>query len=182
MSTSLILIRHLILELANIADLATISSALYKNHPDLSELHKPIRKALEFFKYLRNVYVGHFVPDLTDKTFEWIPHANLVLGSTEPDKQLVVSWFALETAINTYSDTESGHKIFDSETDLNYPPDRIRFLDFLGNTVLGASSYVARLIPVTRSYVVVPDLAEDLIQLSVTAGRTDFSVLRKGKR
>jgi hypothetical protein len=34
---------------------------------------------------------------------------------------------ALETAINTYTDAKSGHKIFNSETDLNYPPDRMRF-------------------------------------------------------
>ena len=72
-SVRLVLLRHLILEIGNVADLAAISGALYKDNPDLGELHKPIRKALEFFKFLRNVYVGHFVPDLTDKTFEWMP-------------------------------------------------------------------------------------------------------------
>ncbi|XSC43789.1 hypothetical protein ACF1BQ_039235 [Bradyrhizobium sp. RDT10] len=123
----LVLLRHLIMEIANVADLAAISGALYKDHRDLGELHRPIREALEFFKYLRNVYVGHFVPDLTDKTFEWVPQTNALLGSIDPNEQLVVSWFALETAINTYSDPETGHKIFDSETDVNYPRDRTRF-------------------------------------------------------
>jgi hypothetical protein len=181
-SMRLVLLRHLIMEIANVSDLAAISGALYKDHPDLGELHKPIRKALEFFKYLRNVYVGHFVPDLMHKTFEWMPQTYALLGSVDPNGHLVVSWFALETAINTYSDPETGHKIFDSETDLNYPPDRTRFLNFLGEAVLGSISYVTRLITVTRSYVDVPDREEAMLPLAVAAGQTDFSVLTKGKR
>ena len=84
----LVLFRHLIGEIANVADLAAMSAALYKDRPDLGELHRPLRKPLEFFKYLRNVYVSHFVPDLTDKTFEWIPHANAVISSDELVKEI----------------------------------------------------------------------------------------------
>jgi hypothetical protein len=178
----LVLMRHIIAEIANVAELAAISGALYKDNPNLGELHRPIRKALEFFKYLRNVYIGHFVPNLTDKTFEWIPQTNALLGSTKLDEQWFVSWFALETAINTYADPETGHKIFDSDTDLNYPPNRTRFLNFLSDTVLGSITYVTQLIAVTRSYVDVPDLHKNMIQLAVTAGQTDFAVLTKGKR
>lgn len=182
MSMRLVLMRHIMMEIANIADLAAISGSLYKDHSDLGDLHKSIRKALEFFKYLRNVYIGHFVPDLTDKTFEWMPQTNALVGSTAPSEQCVVSWFALETAINTYADPESGHKIFDSDTDLNYPPDQTRFLNFLGETVLGSVKYVARLIVVTRSLVNIPDLQESMHELAMIAGQTDFSMLTKGKR
>lgn len=178
----LVLVRHLMMEIANVADLATIAGALYKDHPDLGQRQSPIRKALEFFKYLRNVYIGHFVPSLTDKTFEWMPQANALLGSAELNEQCIVSWFALETAINTYADPETGHKIFDSDTDLNYPPDRTRFLNFLGETVLGSGDYLKRLIAVTRSYVEVPDLQENILPLAIAAGETDFAVLTKGKR
>jgi hypothetical protein len=177
----LVLIRHVIVEIANIADLAAMSGAVYKDNPDLSELHGPIRKRLEFFKYLRNIYIGHFVPDLTEKTFEWVPQTNALLGSADIKQQSVVSWFALETAINTYADPETGHKIFDSETDLNYPPDRTRFLNFLGDTVLGSIAYVTRLIAVTRAYVDIPDSYKNMLQLAVTAGQTEFAVLTKGK-
>jgi len=181
-SMRLVLMRHLIMEIANVADLAAISGALYKDNPDLGELHRSIRKALEFFKYLRNVYVGHFVPDLTDKTFEWIPQTNALLGGADLNEQYVVGWFALETAINTYSDPETGHKVFDSDTDLNYPPNLTRFLNFLGETVLAAIAYLVRLITVTRSYAQVPDLQENMFQMAVAAGQTEFSVLTKGKR
>lgn len=96
----IVLMRHIMLEIANVADLADISRSLYKDHPDLGDLHQSISKAMDFFKYLRNKYVGHFVPDLTDKTFEWMPFTNKLLGSTDVKAQGVVSWFALETAIN----------------------------------------------------------------------------------
>lgn len=182
MNMRLVLLRHLIIEIGNVADLAAIAGALYKDHNELSDLHRPIRKALEFFKYLRNVYVGHFVPDLTDKTFEWMPQTNALLGSTEPNKQWIVSWFALETAINTYADPVTGHKIFDSDTDLNYPPDHTRFLNFLGDTVLGSIAYITQLITVTRLYIDVPDQQGDMLKLAVAAGQTDFAVLTKGKR
>lgn len=182
MNLRLVLMRHLIMEIANVADLATISGALYKEHPELGELHRPLRRGLEFFKYLRNVYVGHFVPDLCEKTFEWVPQTYAAIGSVEPAKMWIVSWFALETAINTYADPETGHKIFPSETDLQYPPDYTRFLNFLGETVLGSIAYASCLISTARSHVDVPDIEQDMMELAFAAGRTSFGVLKKGKR
>ncbi len=182
LSMRLLLMRHIMMEIANVADLVSISGGLYKEHPDLSELHKPIKKALEFFKYIRNVYIGHFVPDLTDKTFEWQPLTNALVGSDDHDKRLVASWFALETAINTYADPDTGHKIFESDTDLNYPPDRTRFLNYLGETAVGALAYVALLIQISRTKFETPDVHADMLELAKIAGQTDFSVLTKGKR
>ena len=182
LSMRLLLMRHIMMEIANIADLASICGGLYKEHSDLGELHKPVKKALEFFKYIRNVYIGHFVPDLTDKTFEWQPFTNALVGSDDHDKQLVSSWFALETAINTYADPDTGHKIFESDTDLNYPPDRTRFLNYLGETALGALAYVARLIQISRTKFETPDVHADMFELAKIAGQTDFSVLTKRKR
>lgn len=182
LSMRLVMMRYLMMELANVADLATICGGLYQEQPDLSELHKPIKKGLEFFKYIRNVYIGHFVQDLADKTFEWQPFTNALVGSDDDDKQLVASWFALETAINTYADPEMGHKIFASDTDLNYPPDRTRFLNYLRETALGSLAYVARLIQISRTKFETPDVHADMLDLAKIAGQTDFNVLTKGKR
>lgn len=175
----MVLLRHIMLEIANTADLAGQSRSLYRDHPDLGDLYSLIGKGLEFCKYLRNKYVGHFVPELTAKTFEWLPQTNALLGSGELDKQLAVSWLALETAINTYVDETSGHKIFETDTDLNYPPDRTRFLNFLGETALGAIAYVIRLIEITRGYVSIPDMEKDWLELAIEAGKTDFEYLTK---
>ncbi len=59
--------RHLISELANTAELATISGAIYKEHPELGELHAPIKKGLEFYKYIRNQYVWTLRPRIECK-------------------------------------------------------------------------------------------------------------------
>jgi hypothetical protein len=181
-SMRLLLMRHIMMEIANVADLASIAVGLHKNHPDLSEIYRPVKKALEFFKYIRNVYIGHFVPDLTDKTFEWIPFTNALVGSDDHDKQWLASWFALETAINTYADPDTGHKIFVSDTDLNYPPDHTRFLNYLGETTHGSLAYVARLIQISRTKFETPDVHADMLELAKIAGQTEFSVLTKGKR
>ncbi|PIW54247.1 MAG: hypothetical protein COW16_12270 [Sphingomonadales bacterium CG12_big_fil_rev_8_21_14_0_65_65_10] len=170
------------LEIANVADLAERSRSLYREHPELGDLHGPISKGLELCKYLRNKYVGHFVPELTDKTYEWLPHINALIGSREPDKPVELSWFTLETAITTYVDETSGHKIFESETDLNYAPGQTLFLDFLGETVLGAIAFVSRLIEITRDYVNVPDMKKDWVELAIKVGETDFGYLTKDKR
>lgn len=120
-------------------------------------------------------------PELVDKTFEWLPQSYGLLGSPDADSQVVLSWFTLETAINTYADPK-GHKIFESDTDLNYPPDRQRFLNFLGETVLGSLAYLAKLIAVSRDNIEVPDLEANLFPLAMAAGETDFAYLKKRTR
>lgn len=174
-----ILFRYIMLEIANVADVAGISKSLYKDHPELSAMHKELSKAFEFFKYIRNKYVGHLVPELTAKTFEWQPCAYTALGKEESGQSLLLSWFVLETAINTYTDPSSGHKIFDGETDLHYPPDQTRFLNFLGETVLKSLEYTASLIEVTVENVEIPDMENDWASLAIKAGKTEFEYLAK---
>ena len=174
--------RHIILEIANIADVAAISRTIYKDHPDLGALHTELAKAFEFFKYIRNKYVGHLVPELTDKTFEWQPTAHQTFGKVEASNQLILSWFILETVINTYTDPTTGHRVFDSETDLNYPPDQKRFLNFLGETAEKALTYSERLIEVAASYVDVPDMENEWLELAMKAGQTEFEYLKKKGR
>lgn len=181
-SIRVVFFRHLILEIANIADLSAISGQLYKEHPELGSLYQDARREFDFCKYLRNIYVGHFVPELTEKLFEWQPYANALLGSIESNRQFGISWFALETAINTYADPKDGHKIFPTDTDLNYPPDQTRFFNFLGDSALKAIKYSALLVETTRTYISVPDLDAQMLELAKIAGDTDFIKLTKKKR
>jgi len=174
-----ILFRHIMLEIANIADVAAISRALYKDHPELGKMNAELSKAFELFKYIRNKYVGHLVPELTAKTFEWLPQAYGSLGKRDSGNQLILSWYILETVINTYTDPSTGHKIFDSETDLNYPPDQTRFLNFLGEATINSLRYSELLIEVTADYVDVPDMQTEWMSLAVKAGKTDFEYLKK---
>lgn len=172
-------LRHIMFEIANVAEVAGMAKSLYKDHADLGEAYKKIAKGAEFFKYIRNKFVGHLTPELTAKAFEWIPHCYEVMGDTDPAKGTVLTWFILETAINTYTDPASGHKIFDTETDLNYPPDRTRFLNYLGRTADDTLAYAELLITTSAAYVTFPDLKADLIPLAMKAGETDFTFLAK---
>jgi hypothetical protein len=142
-------------------------------------MHSALANAFEFFKYIRNKFVGHMVEDLTSETFEWIPHAYSTLGKTEAGHQVVLSWFVLETVVNTYTDPITGHIIFESETDLNYPPDRRRFLNYLGEAAEGTLRYATSLIEVAADYIDIPDLKNDLLSLAIKAGETDFEYLTK---
>lgn len=81
--------------------------------------------------------------------------------------------------INTYTDPSSGHKIFEGDTDLNYPPDRTRFLNFLGESAVKSLEYSARLIEVTADYVDIPDMENEWVCLALKAGKTDFEYLAK---
>lgn len=174
-----ILFRYIMLEIANVSYVADISKSLYKDHPELSVMHNELSKAFEFFKYIRNKYVGHLVPDLTAKTFEWHPFAYSTLGKKETEQPLFLSWLVLDTVINTYTDPSSGHKIFEGETDLNYPPDQERFLNFLGETAVKSLKYTARLIQATVEKVEIPDLENDMERLAIKAAKTEFEYLAK---
>ena len=93
-----------------------------------------------------------------------------------------MSMFSLETAINTYTDPATGHKIFDSETDLNYPPDNTRFLNFLGETAIQSLEYSERLIEIAAGKVDIPDMKSEWLKLAKKAGKTEFRHLTKKKR
>lgn len=127
----LILIKQLLVSCANVTDLELICRALYKEHPTISEIITPHRRSFEFAKYIRNIAVGHVNPLLSQKTLEWRPELNAVLMIPGAPAEAFLGYAVLETAINTFVDGER-HRIFDSDTDLAYPPDLTRFLNFLG--------------------------------------------------
>jgi hypothetical protein len=94
----------------------------------------------------------------------------------------VFNLFFLETAINTYVDHQGRHKLFDSETDLVYPPDEKRFRETLLKSIDDASEFLQALEQIFRPLVSIPETREEQLKLFVRAGRTDFEYLRKGKR
>ncbi len=102
-------------------------------------------------------------------------------GKSDTHSQLFVSLAALETAINTFTEN-TGHKIFESETDLMYPPDQKRFLNHLGDTVSNSIKYLEALATISRSKSEVPEDDAEIMELYQKAGQTEFSVLKRGKR
>lgn len=179
-SVRLILVKQLLVSCANVTDLELTCRALYKDHPAISEIITPYRRNFEFAKYIRNIAVGHVNPSLSQKSLEWRPELNLVLRTLDAPAEAFLGYAVLETAINTFVDDER-HRIFDSDTDLAYPPDMTRFLNFLGSTVHVGIAYCAAVAAAALEHASLPDFNENWLELSAKAGVTDFAfITRKG--
>ena len=176
----LILVKQLLVSCANVTDLELICRALYRDHPAISEIITPHRQSFEFAKYIRNIAVGHVNPALSQKTLEWRPELNLVLKKHGAPAEAFLGYAVLESAINTYVDGER-HRIFDSDTDLAYPPDLSRFLNFLGSTVHVGIAYCAAVAAAALEHANLPDFDEKWLELFAKASATDFAfITRKG--
>ena len=176
--TGMLHLKSALVTLANFCDFELTVRPTYKKHPEPSAIVKPLRKNMEFSKYLRNKFVGHIHPDLIAKAIEWQPilrHAATKLD--DPKAMLMVNLWILETTINTYVDADGKHKVFSSETDLMYPPDWERFLDFLENTVRGGIYYLKSLQEIWGPNIL-PTLQDPFdLELALKAGKTEFKFL-----
>jgi len=169
-----------LVSLANVADLEPTLRATYKLQPGPSQIIKPLIKKLAFAKYLRNKYVGHIHPLLIAKAIEWQPLLRHTPGNLADPKfaQLLNLWL-LETTINTYVDDNEKHKLFESETDLMYPPDWQRFLGFLEETIRGSISYLKLLVQIWAPTLVQPDSRVFDLEMAAKAGKTKFGFLKQ---
>lgn len=176
----LILMKQLLVSCANVADLELTCRPLYKDHQAVSEIITPHRRNFEFFKYIRNIAVGHVNPALSQKALEWRPELNAVLTQPGASAEVFLGYAVLESAINTFVDGER-HRIFDSDTDLAYPPDLDRFLNFLGSTVHVGIAYCTAVAAAALEHANLPDFNENWLELAAKAGATDFAfITRRG--
>ncbi len=178
----LVLLKQLLVSCANVADLEGISRGLYNDHPELNEIISTNRRGFEFAKYMRNIAVGHVNPALCRKAIEWRPELNALLAAPDAGADAFLSYAILETAINTFVDGER-HKVFESDTDLAYPPDLTRFLNYLGETVHAGIAYCSALSAIAVSRAKLPDYREKWFELAAKAGHTEFKfITRKGEQ
>ena len=167
----------------NLCDLEKSIRSMYSQYIGLSKKFNTFKANAELFSYLRNKFAGHLTNDLIEKALEWKPELKIMLDKEyDPMIVSVFNFFFLETAINTYVDDQGRHKLFDSETDLLYPPDEKRFRETLLKSINDASEFLEALEQVLRPQVSIPETIEEEFKLFINAGGTDFEYLRKGKR
>jgi hypothetical protein len=68
---------------------------------------------------------------------------------------------------------------FSTATDLAYPPDIQRFLNYLGETVHAGIAYCEALGAIAVGRAAHPDFNENLIDLAFKAGQTDFKYITR---
>nr|WP_319556342.1 hypothetical protein [uncultured Vibrio sp.] len=177
---SIILIKHLLITISNLVDFEASQRRLYKENQELSALFKDVRPLYDFAKYLRNKFVGHIKPELLEKAIEWRPELRYMLSRlNERDVMVVYNLYILETAINSYVDSNGKHKVFRNETDLNYPPDLEKFGHFLQSLIVGSLSYLEALVAVLSERVEFLSPQEQNIEHWIKAGETEFSFIKK---
>ncbi|OCP09024.1 hypothetical protein BC374_19900 [Ensifer sp. LC13] len=164
----------------NLRDFESAVRFLYKDHRGLSAGYAAIAGAAEFFSYLRNKFTGHLTDDLLSKAIEWKPELVLTLNREhDASVVLIYNFWILETAINSYVDASEKHKIFDTETDFNYPPNKDRFVDTLLTSLDGGVAYLREVEAVLKTKVTTP---ENNPTLWMKAGLTEFAYISGKKR
>jgi hypothetical protein len=139
----IICLKSTLVAIANLLDFERTIRILYKDHRDVSKVFKRYEKNYEFAKYLRNKFVGHIHPELIKKAIEWKPELRSIARKMDDQKLMIlINIFILETTINTYVDDDERNKFFETETDLMYPPDWKRFLNFLEISVRSAIAFL----------------------------------------
>lgn len=178
--SSMLLVKQALLTVSNLVDFEVTIREIYKEHRVLSEKYSFFEKNYKFAKYLRNKFIGHIKQELIQKSIEWKPELRYLLKySDESNTIFAFNLFVLETAINTYINSDGSHQLFESETDLIYPPDMKRFLTYLSETMRSAIDYLHDLGQALGKSVEMLDLSEQKLEHWMEAGKTKFEFIKK---
>ncbi|MGL5049372.1 MAG: hypothetical protein ACRC6E_01900 [Fusobacteriaceae bacterium] len=174
-----LILKNTLIAISNFSDFELELRFLYSENLNISKMYSSISKHIEFFKYLRNKYVGHLKKELIEKAIEWRPE---LLYSNTMEHSILINVYILETAINSYCNDEGENKIFESDTDLVYSPDLYRFYKCLQETIEKSSEYLESMIKILKSKIELKDSDKiDYIDF-IKAGETKFEFIKKGKR
>ena len=173
----MLLIKNTFLTVSNFVDFELTVRSMYQNSPELSKIHKKADKQFQFAKYIRNKFVGHIKDELIQKSIEWRPELKYMLD--KKDMGYFYNLYILETVINTYVDNDGKHKIFTSETDLIYPSDMSRFLEYLYLIVQTAIDFLTKLSVILKNKVDVVSFENADKNDWLKAGKTDFNFIKK---
>lgn len=176
-------IKTAILAFHNLCEFERSIRPMYAEHRELSGLFGECRENAEFFSYLRNKFTGHLSDDLIEEAIAWKPELPLTLEQDhDANTILIYNYWLLETAINTYVGTDGNHKVFDSETDLQYPPDLKRFETILVATIDQAGKFLSCVENILKPTVSLPVTEAEKMELFKKAGLTGFTYLTKRGR
>ncbi len=173
-------LKNALLALTNLVDFERTIRSIYQNNKALSASFHKHSKNYEFAKYLRNKFVGHIHSELIEKAIEWKPELRYLAINMDDQKIMAeVNIYILETAINTYVGVNGKHKIFNSETDLLYPPDWKRFMNYLEVSIRSAIDYLNELCLILSACLAHHKADRYDAELWLKAGHTEFRFLKK---
>ena len=177
--SSIILLKQALICIANLVDFERTMRIIYNEHRNLSSAFNEMYAEYEFAKYIRNKFVGHIKIELLTKAIEWKPELRYLLHKTnDPEVMFLYNIWILETTINSFVDSNGKHKIFNSDTDLIYPPDYQRFINFITETIKSAIEYLNILDAILYISIEENEKIES-IEHWLLAGQTSFKYIKK---
>lgn len=168
--------RQVFLVLNNVRD--TVQHMGIVGPEEYVALTKKLRKMLSFINHFRNKAIGHLDTDMIERAAQWAPFLFSVKIRDNERLQIMLGHRAvIEAGINSFLDEEGVQKIFKTEIDLMYPPDRDMFYEFLCEVVTTSIEWLAISLSIVSSKINYHD-NEKMKEMSVIAGKTEFD-LRK---
>ena len=177
--SSIIILKQALISIANLVDFERTIRVIYSKHRNLSSIFNEMYVEYEFAKYIRNKLIGHIKIDLLTKAIEWKPELRYLLHKTnDPEVMFLYNIWILETTINSFVDSNGKHRVFDSDTDLIYPPDYQRFINFINETIKSAVEYLNILDAILYTSIEESEKTES-IDHWLLAGQTNFNFIKK---
>lgn len=161
------------------------SLSLFNNYikveDDLKYLTKDLRKRLELVNHIRNKVAGHLDEELLKRAAQWEPHIfSEVVATNEDFQSILVYKTIIESAINSFIDENNNdtQKYFKTEIDLNYPPNRKLFLNYLRQLNTDSIKWLKQIKSLLEQDFKYTNLQESF-EFSKIAGQTDFNLKKE---
>lgn len=151
---------------------------IIKQDKSLISSAKSLKKRLEFTNHVRNKISGHLDEKLLRKTVQWEPHIFSVKCKEDNvyNSQVILTYKTLlESAINSYIDVNSKQKVFGTEIDLFYEPDRSLFFNYVGKLNDNSISFLKTTKVIIEERIDFLDFYQTL-EMCIKAGETDFNL------
>lgn len=169
----------------NILNLYLLKDALkclssYVRSEELVTKRRELLSYLEFMNHLRNIISGHLNSAVIANAIQWQPA--LFTDETKDDYNYQLNVFymgLLESAINSYINTDGSHKVFKGEIDVNYPPNQKELFDYLEKVNTLALELIDDIVQVIKPDIRFITSQHELFQLAFEAGNTDFEIKKK---
>jgi hypothetical protein len=149
-----------------------------RENPSCIELKKNIVKELDFVNHIRNKISGHLDKDLFLRVAQWQPQIFSKEINSDNFKILLSYISLFESAINSYTDKNNKHKLYEFEVDLVIDKYRAVFIE----TIFKLNSTSIQILKILKSKFEEKDIffeGEDNFIEAKIAGNTDFNLKKK---
>lgn len=154
-------------------------SFMLKEEKSLSAKVKSIRSKLNFINHLRNKVSGHLDSEVVEKAVQWAP--SLFNEGSKSNVDFHITLFRkslLESAINSYLDSNGKQKEFQTEIDLFYPPNSTTFLNYLRDLNIFSIEWLGDFASCVKEKIKFSS-DEEMFELARFAGLLDFNLKAK---